>query len=441
MDTIDSLFERGKELAARLEPVVRQACGQGPLADAANPFHALVKALLSRPVAILEARYRAADERVRHLEKTEQWLRSEIERVGDLPAGSDVEELIGGVKAAVERVAGPVPPRLTIEDDLGAICQVLGADYEEALAVCAQVAACRSEEVEEAIRAGSSQEVVQALRQCLLAGVSFHHTCGQPDRVLAAILQTVLAACTPAAADVCQAPVAAPATPEVPAPCAAVPLYRFKLVGEIWSVAFGAEPEQFEDRRGMKEIAELLSRPNHRLEALELRGTPATRPSGGSVKTIATREAVREGLTVQASPGASRQDRTDDEGLHKVLARLVEVQEEIAEAGAGGCQSKLKELEEEDRKIRKWLHETTGHRLDGDATDARPGVLTRRLRRLGPAGPAMKAAESLRKAIARVKQVLQKTMPGLVKHFDEYLRQEGSTFAYYPPEHQPKWDV
>jgi hypothetical protein len=445
MVTTDCLFEKGKELAARVESTARQAWGPGPLADAGNPFHAFVEALLSQPVATLEARYRAADERLRHLEKTEQGLRSEAERVGDLPAGTDVGEMIGRARAALEHASGPVPPQPAIEDDLEAVRQVLGVGYGEAVTEWGRLADWWKD-VGEAIRAGSSQEAVGALRQWLLGAASLHHACAQPDRALVVLLETVLDARTvPArtvpAADACRAAEAAPATPEVPAPCTAGPLYRFKLTGEIWSVVFGNEAGLFKDRRGMKEIAVILSHPNRRFTALELQPPPAAAASGVSLKTITAAEAVASNLTVQRAPSASVQDRADEEGLRKVLTRLVEVQEEMGKAAAEGSEVCLKELREEERKCRDYFCEATGQRLDEEMTGARLAAVLKKLRPLGPGGPAMKAAESLRKAIARVKAVLRKKVPGLVEHLGEHLRREGSTFAYYPPEHQPKWDV
>jgi hypothetical protein len=440
MVTTDCLFEKGKELAARVESTARQAWGPGPLADAGNPFHALVETLLSQPVATLEARYRAADERLRHLEKTEQGLRSEAERVGDLLAGTDVEELIGGVKAALEHASGPVPPQPAIEDDLEAVRQVLGAGYGEAVTEWGRLADWWKD-VEEAIRAGSSQEAVGALRQWLLGAASLHHACAQPDRALAALLETVLDARTVPAAVACRAAEAAPATPEAPAPCAAKTPYHFKLSGEIWSVAFGNEAGLFKNRRGMKEIAEILSRPNHRFTALELQPPPVTEPSGVSLKTITAAEAAASNLTVHAAPRVSRQTVTDEEGVREILTDIIRLQEEISTAAAEGSEARVKELIEEERKCRDHFREATGQRLDEEMTGARLAAVIKKLRPLGPAGPAMKAAESLRKAITRVKAVLRKKVPGLVEHLDEHLRQEGSTFAYYPPEHQPQWDV
>jgi hypothetical protein len=165
----------------------------------------------------------------------------------------------------------------------------------------------------------------------------------------------------------------------------------------------------------MDYIAKLLASPNRAVESLALRG---------------------EAIELTRDPH-SAQEVADGQALREYHTRLKQIGAECEEAREANDLATLEKLDQEKEFILGQVREATGG-LEGGRPSC-PGQ--RGARRLGSSSAAMLAADSVRKALGRSNPRMESQMPGLFAHLKTCLKQDKTTWAYYPPLPAPNWSL
>jgi hypothetical protein len=186
--------------------------------------------------------------------------------------------------------------------------------------------------------------------------------------------------------------------------------FVFRQEVAVWLVCFAGESGHFpvSGNKGLKYLADLLSRPYRRLSGLELQGR--------------SDEATRTEHTFQ--------EVSDDETRTRVLKEAEDVAHRIEEARRNNDLAAQERWQIELGELAEHLQSSEG--------------LHSRQRRLGPAPPAVKAFDAVRRNIDRIRKRLQEHLPGLVAHLEACIRSESASFMYMPaydPLHpNPGWE-
>jgi len=185
-------------------------------------------------------------------------------------------------------------------------------------------------------------------------------------------------------------------------------VYSFARQGQFWRVAFGGEPQLLKHHAGMEHIAQLLARPDpaRPLSAMAFfpgQGGPTCLEHGSSPV-----------LDAAAKLNYQR--------------RLQDLREDEEEAKKRQDERKQLLIAQERDAIRSALEDALG--------------LQARDRKLGPSSPAQKAADSVRKSIARARKYLEEAgQKKLAAHLKMAIRKKGETFAYCPQPPAPTWEL
>jgi hypothetical protein len=191
------------------------------------------------------------------------------------------------------------------------------------------------------------------------------------------------------------------------------PLSVFRRNGEFWEVRLdGADTRAIGLSKGMDHIAYLLSYPNicKAIPALQLQGAAADLPT-------------EVGEDVHG--GGSFQPVLDPEAKVSYRKRLLEIEEELAEAREHHDLGRIEKLEEEKASLLEELARAAGWQGKD--------------RQLGPDGPERRAAKAVGNALDRAYSRIEKQVPALAKHLREAIKREGNGFAYRPGPESPDW--
>jgi hypothetical protein len=179
--------------------------------------------------------------------------------------------------------------------------------------------------------------------------------------------------------------------------------------GDVWLIRFAAESGTYAvpGNKGLKHLADILSRPYRRLKGAELQGLP-----GNAVQPEHSFQVVLEGEALAKFQEEARE-----------YARLID------QARRNNDPAAEERWENERRELFDRMQTSLG----------RGGTA----RRLGPADLETKAFEAVHKAIKRSLKKLQEKLPSLVSHLAATLQVDHPTFSYIPdydPLHpSPDW--
>ncbi len=184
--------------------------------------------------------------------------------------------------------------------------------------------------------------------------------------------------------------------------------FRFVGQGDYWNVAFGGKTLSIKHSSGMEYVARLLAQPN------PTKPIPAT-AFFGEGKGFAPLE-------------HKCQPVLDDAAKREYQSQLKELEVDEEEATRAHDDEELLRIQNTKDALIEQLRGAIG--LQGSD------------RELGPASPARKAAENVRKGIGRVRQRLEKAgLDNLAAHLKETIRPEGNAFAYRPAPPAPTWEL
>ena len=173
-------------------------------------------------------------------------------------------------------------------------------------------------------------------------------------------------------------------------------------------MAFGFENVHMKDSRGMHLVIRLLQCPD------------PCRPYSGLQLAGANEDLAL--IPHSADPVHT------DENRESLEARLIRIGEEREEAVAFGDEDRQAKLDLEAEAIKNDIE-------SGQSTYGRS-------RNLGPASPALRAANAVSKALGRLcDHLAEEGAPGLAEHLRSSIRREGNAFAYRPDPLVVHWDI
>jgi hypothetical protein len=177
-------------------------------------------------------------------------------------------------------------------------------------------------------------------------------------------------------------------------------LEQFKLRnnGGSWEIRFAAESGNYPvtGNKGLKHLAELLSRPYRALAGLELQGLSDGNPQ----------------------PEHSFQEVADDQALTEMEEEAKGLAGRIETARRNNALGEVERLLAELETLTNQINQSKG--------------LVRRKRRLGRAKPEEKAFDSVRRNINRCYERMRDAMPNLVSHLEKTIKPSSSSFMYIP---------
>jgi hypothetical protein len=186
--------------------------------------------------------------------------------------------------------------------------------------------------------------------------------------------------------------------------------YVCRLEGKMWVLNFAGESGRFplKGNKGLKHIAELLSRPYRHILGLELQG-----PQPEPVQT-----------------GASFQAVLDQRAQEDIEKKIKECQEEIAKARRNN----------DDAQTEFWIRELRPLGKELEASRGKQG----QQRRLGSQSPEAKAWNAARMAMDRAISAIRKaSMPNFASHLSQCIQSNSPHFIYLPVyDHlhpEPRW--
>jgi hypothetical protein len=171
--------------------------------------------------------------------------------------------------------------------------------------------------------------------------------------------------------------------------------YEFRVAGDVWHLRFGDEEWHYESTKGLSYLHALLSKSDRLISAAELLG------DGKGVGRVTH----------------SHQALIEKDTLRKYYDDLADYDRQIDRARADGDEGLAEELAREKANVLEHVREAMSHLGKG-----RKG--------LGPLGPAARAADAIRQALARAFAKLQPRMPKLQQHLKTRVQQTGTSFVY-----------
>jgi hypothetical protein len=406
---LGSLLAEGERLEAQLQERLNLLKSERSAGGAWAQVLEHHPSLAGLPPVVVERKYAAADEHYRHLDSVDSWLTDQLARLQEAGQQTDVAALVRSAMAAVEKAYRPSPSRKTIEEDLRAAQESLGSVYTEAREVWARISAGAWDDLVAALHGTDERAIMDALLFWLASIFNYSRVQKEPAAELVRRLEALIRETSPPLASLLGDESASPAESETsvtghaePSP----PELQFRQIGKVWQLRFQGEHTICKPSKGLSHLARLLGRPKSFIEALKLQdpewqATNVDHLSGDEV--------------------------ADEKAIGEYHAHYNKLEDEIEKAKLAGDNLLLDELQKEKEDLQK---EIFGLYAPGG-----------RIRRVGPLSPAERAADAVRKAIERCLREIKKEMPLLHKHLDENIKREGTTFAYYPPNSFPTWDV
>jgi hypothetical protein len=174
--------------------------------------------------------------------------------------------------------------------------------------------------------------------------------------------------------------------------------YVFRKDGDIWIIQFGEESGRFPvpGNKGLKHVADLLSRPYRRLSGLDLQGLSSGPPrSEHSFQEVADDSAISR----------------EEQEARELAGRIEKARRDNNPAEVDRLMNELQELTQEIRRSQG---------------------LGKRKRRLGSASPEALAFEAVDSNIKRCYKKMQKHLPSLVSYLQQTIRPMSPGFMYVP---------
>ncbi len=190
----------------------------------------------------------------------------------------------------------------------------------------------------------------------------------------------------------------------------------FLETGDYWSVAFGGRVARLRDSKGLRYLSRLLAEPGREFHVLDLVGLD--RAPAKAVKGEPAALAFRAG-------DGDAGELLDDRAKAAYRRRLVEIEDDLAEAQAGGDASRAAQAENERELLMRELSRAVG--LGG------------RNRRAGSASERARSAvtRAIRQALARIR----KHHAAFADHLDRTIR-TGTCCVYLPDPRVPmSWRI
>jgi class 3 adenylate cyclase len=193
--------------------------------------------------------------------------------------------------------------------------------------------------------------------------------------------------------------------------------HEFRLVGQVWKLAYAGHAVQLQDAKGLHFLRRLLETPHQEVHVLDLvagaeDGAPAE-PSGRPAELVA------DGLGIQRV--ASEDELLDPEARSAYRARLEELRDELSEAEEFHDTGRAARAREEMDFLERELAGAVG--LGGRARRS--------------SGPEERARKAVYSRVRHALRTIAELHPELGKHLEAAVR-TGVT-CVYRPEHAPDW--
>ncbi len=184
----------------------------------------------------------------------------------------------------------------------------------------------------------------------------------------------------------------------------------FRESGDYWSVAFGGRVARVRDSKGLRYLSRLLAEPGREFHVLDL---VALDRASGQVVSL-------EPPTIRFRVSGDAGELLDDRAKAAYRRRLVEIEDDLADAQALGDMSRAAQAENERELLMRELSRAVGlggrNRHAGSASERARSAVTR----------------AIRHGAARIR----KHHPGLADHLDRTIR-TGTCCVYLPDPRSP----